>query len=174
MFFFIFSYFNSNKYITIEKETYVLNIIATLFILNGFFIDDYQNIGKETISPNRLSLLKIILGIVAGIFILLSNSFYFTGSSIFNATELKGIYPTIYIISGLVIIVFSFLKKEVLVIILGTMLFFLTLTMWFSSSLRSNLESPGIGMILMLLGSLTCMFINPIAENLCAFKKFDL
>ncbi len=172
LFFFIFSFFNSNPLTTRETLGYVSNIIATLLVLTGFQIDNQKSHNTTQVSQ-RIMLLKIFLIAIAGILFLLSTSYYFTGSNISTATELTGIYPTIYIISGLVIIIISFLKKDIFMITLGTMLFFLTLTIWFSSSFRSGLKPPGTGMIMMLLGSLIAMFNNVLVERIEPMIKYD-
>lgn len=110
LFFFIFSFFNINPMVSQKTLGYILNIIATLFVLPGCLIDN-QNSYNSTLVSQRIMLLKIFLTAIAGILFLLSTSYYFTGSNISTATELTGIYPTIYILSGLVIIIISFFKK---------------------------------------------------------------
>ena len=172
LFFFIFSFFNNNPLISQNVLGHIIDIIVLILILTGYYAD-YLAGRQDNLITERIKFIRIILGIIGGILVLISTSYYFTGSNLNSATELTGFYPTIYVLVGIIIIIISFFDRNVFVISLSTMLFFLTLTLWFSTSIQSSLRAPGTGMILMIFGSLICMFNNSVAYKINHFIKYD-
>jgi len=169
----IMSIFSNNPNISQKTLGFILNIIASLFVLSGFLADTEQMDREEKVTPS-VKLIKLIMGIIAGVLVSTSTSFYFTGGSLLTAGVLQGVFPTIYVVVGLVIIILSIFRKDIFIVSLGTMVFFLTLTIWIASSIQSTLQSPGTGMIMMLVGSSICMFIYVLSVKIDSLLKLDL